>query len=445
MKKLIAILFPILLLQVAAKAQIQHVIVEKYYVSDSLDNTDTIDGAARALPVGSKTYRVYVQLDAGYRLKKMYGTANHPLKIKSTANFFNNIDRPTAYFGYLINKAWFSGNPTLALDSWLTLGLCATNYNGVLKTDDTDGSVILPSWGGTASVPGGILRNNDTAAGIPITTEDGMKPKTGTFTTWINNGFIDSPTGTEDTTVFGSVNTGSQFISTTAFLQQNSGVIGDSLTGEKVLVAQLTTTGEISFELNLQLITPGGASMNIVPGNNSLPTTGDTTVNGMLKYPPDAPVCGCKDPNYLEYNAAYACSDPFSCIHLVVLGCMDTLACNYDPAVNFHIQSLCCYPGNCNNRDIALVCPGIATEAGVQLYPNPATEGITIQFSAGEYIETKYAIFDSYGTVVLQRDLGMRTGNVVENVDISNLQTGLYLLKVFKGNNNVESKTFMKQ
>jgi hypothetical protein len=124
---------------------------------------------------------------------------------------------------------------------------------------------------------------------------------------------------------------------------------------------------------------------------------------------------------------------------------MDTLACNYDPTVNYHIQSLCCYPGNCNNRDIALVCPGIATEASIQLYPNPATDEITIQFSAGDYMETKYSIFDSYGTVVLQRDLGIQTGTVLQNVDISNLQTGLYLLKVFKGNNNVESKTFMKQ
>ncbi len=444
MKKLIAILFSVLLLHAAVKAQIQHVIVERYYVSDSLDNTDTISGAARALPIGSTTYRVYVQLDAGYRLKKIYGTPKHPWKIQSTANFFNNTDRAASNFGYLLNKNWFSGNPTLALDSWITLGLCTAAYNGVLKTDDTDGSFVLPSWGGTASVPGGILRNNDTAAGIPIITEDGMKPKTGTFTTWIPNGFYDA-TGTTDTTVFGPVNTGSQFISTSRYLQQNSGVIGDSLTGEKVLVAQLTTTGTLSFEFNLQLITPSGASMNIVPSNNSLPTTGDTTVNGMLKYPPDAPVCGCKDPNYLEYNAAYACSDPFSCIHLVVLGCMDTLACNYDPAVNYHIQSLCCYPGNCNNRDIALVCPGIATEVSVQLYPNPATTEITIQFSAGEYIETKYAIFDSYGTIVAQRDLGIRSGSVQENIDISNLQTGLYLLKVFKGNNNVESKTFMKQ
>src|SRR4051812_38285170 len=115
------LLFLVLLLPAALKAQVKNVIVETYYVSDANDATDTTDG--RSLEAGSKTYRVYIDLKEGSTLRKIYGDSLHTLKIESTENFFNNIDRPQAYFGYLINKSWFASNPTIALDSWLTLGL----------------------------------------------------------------------------------------------------------------------------------------------------------------------------------------------------------------------------------------------------------------------------------------------------------------------------------
>src|SRR5436190_23753691 len=54
-------------------AQVRNVIVETYYISDANDATDTIDGIGRILPVDSKTYRVYVQLEPGCKLKKIYG------------------------------------------------------------------------------------------------------------------------------------------------------------------------------------------------------------------------------------------------------------------------------------------------------------------------------------------------------------------------------------
>ncbi|MBK9800952.1 MAG: hypothetical protein IPP56_14915 [Bacteroidetes bacterium] len=152
MKNLVLIfcfLFPVFSLQ----AQIENVLVETYYISDSLDATDTTDG--RYLELGSKTYRIYIDLKAGSKILKIYGDAKHALKIASTANFYNNVNRPNAYFGYLINKAWFSGNPTLALDSWITLGLATKTHTGVLKSEDTDGSVIGGNFngGGSYGVP----------------------------------------------------------------------------------------------------------------------------------------------------------------------------------------------------------------------------------------------------------------------------------------------------
>ena len=456
MKKTFTILFLLFIFFVSAKAQIQNVIVEKYYVSDTLDATDSTNFYADAtyltpiLPTGSITYRVYVQLDSGYKLKKIYGTSCNPLKIVSTAKFFNNIDRPAEIFGYQIVKNYFGSNPTLGLDSWLTLGLCAKNtsgsvrYRGVLKSDDPDGSIVggTNNSGGTAGIAGGIVRNNDISAGIPVDTADGMEINTSAFSPPFASGITDL--SGNDTTVFGNANVGSQFISTNGFLQETSGVSGDSLLGNKILVAQLTTLGTITFELNLELIDPTGASVNVVSHDCGTPVTGDTIVSGLLKYPPDPPVCGCKDPNFLEYNASLTCSDSSKCLTRIIFGCMDTLACNYDPHANYNIQYLCCYPGSCANRDISLVCPSIAGDGGLQVYPNPASDQITIQFSSGNNNETKYAIYDSYGTTVFEKDLGIRSGSLVEQLNISDFHPGLYFVRIFIGT-SMESTTFMKQ
>ena len=446
MKRLILLfLLPLLFFSIKSKAQIRNVIVEKYYVSDSLDATDTIDGSLRTLPRGSKTYRVFVVLDSGFKINKIYGDANHPLKISSTANFYNNIDRPTAYFGYLINKSWFSSNPTLALDSWLTIGLATKVHTGVLKTEDTDGSIIggNHNGGGTATIAGGLLVNADTSAGIPIDTADGFLPNTSVLGQWSDNGFRNNVSGGTDTTIFGSVNIGSNFYSTTAYLQQNNGVMGINPNNNKVLVAQLTTTGSLSFELNLELTDSTATGVHtfnfVADAHNAIPQ-GDTTISPYLKYPP---VCGCKDPNYLEYGVNYSCGNSDSCHTKIILGCMDTAACNYDMKVNFNVPSLCCYPGRCNDRDISLVCPGISSAIGFSIYPNPVRSQLTLQLSLASSQVVKYEIYDAYGTSVIQKELGVLLGNSTQQIDVSNLHIGLYLIRVYEGTES-QSKSFMK-
>ncbi len=422
-------------------AQVEHVTVETYYVADSNDATDTTAG--RALIAGSKTFRVYVELKPGSKIKKIYGDSNHPLKISSTENFYNNIDRPAAYFGYLINKTWFEDNPTLSLDSWLTLGQATKTNTGILKPEDTDGSFIggTNNTGGTAGIAGGLLINTDPSAGVPLTTSDGMIPWVPDAPTWINTGFIISSTGT-DTTIFGSVNTGSCFESNNAFLQRTPGVTGP---GNKVLIAQLTTAGDISFQLNLEIEEPYGASVNIV----KYVANGDTLANDervcpFLTYPP---ACGCTDPHYTEYNAGYACNIADSCRTLIVFGCMDSMACNYDPDANFNIPGLCCYPGYCNDRDISIVCPGVNINderpAGFGLYPNPSQEEITISFSVEAPLPAKYVIYNSYGRAVLEKYIGNVSGKINQPVEISALETGLYLIRLYKGEES-EAKMFMK-
>ena len=432
-KYFIALICCMLFLKNSVVAQVEKVIVETFYVSDSFDETDTIDGSSRRLPAGSKTYRVYVDMVKGSKLVKMYGNGAHALKITSTDTFFNNIDRPTEYFGYLINKAYFGGNPTLALDSWITLGLASKIHYGVLKSQDTDGSVIggTHNGGGTASIPGGLLINNDPLAGIPITSEDGFLPNTVTYSTWFDNGFKDM--SNVDTTVFGTVKRGSQFVSNSAFLQQNAGVSGAIPDSNQVLVAQLTTKGTISFALNLQILDSAGNTINYVAQSNSTPT-GDTLLSPYLTYPP---LCGCRDTRYLEYDPSYACNNASACVTLKIFGCTDTMACNYNPSANVLLPNFCCYPGYCNDRDIGLVCPGIhprltQQEVKTDIYPNPVQDVLTLQLvsSTTDYKEISYTIYDSFDRVVIEKNLGVIPANTFLEADVSQLPKGLYLFRV---------------
>ena len=111
MKQLLTlIILCIFIFPKGTNAQIRDVIVEKYYISDSLDATDSTNWqtdttyATHFLPIGSKTYRVYVQLDSGYKIHKIYGAGCHPLQITSTATFYNNVSRPDEQFGYEIKN-----------------------------------------------------------------------------------------------------------------------------------------------------------------------------------------------------------------------------------------------------------------------------------------------------------------------------------------------------
>ncbi|MCX6200240.1 MAG: T9SS type A sorting domain-containing protein [Bacteroidetes bacterium] len=425
MKNILLFLFFPLFMQ----AQIERVLVETYYVSDANDATDTTGGL---LQIGSKTYRVYIDLLPGSKLKKIYGDANHALKFSSTASFFNNKEDGQS-FGKDFSKTRYKNN-TVALDTWLTLGQVtktgAKTYFGVLKTNDRDGSFVggVNNDGGSSAIAGGLLTNGAAAAGIPLTTNDGIDTMTTLPSNWGSSGIIDIISG-EDSTIFGSLKSGSEFISNNVSLQ-NSGVSGVLSQSNDVLIAQLTTAGEISFELNIEVIDSNGNMKKYVANADTLLTNEFVFPN--LKYPP---ACGCNDPNYLEYNANYACGNSDSCRTLIVFGCTDPMACNYNPNANFPVPSLCCYPGACNDLDISLVCPHLSTneldeENMFGLYPNPAEDFLTIEIYSASLKGIMYEIYDYLGRKILEKSSNDFEAESKVEVNVSALDEGLYLLRI---------------
>jgi hypothetical protein len=445
MKNILLVIFTFIVLYANAQDAIKNVIVETYYISDAKDATDTIGGKLEA---GSKTYRIYIQLRQGCKLLSLYGDKYNALKISSTAPIFNNISDGVT-FGKDINVKYLKNN-TVALDSWITLGQVtkkATNtYFGMLKLQDTNGSIIggVNNDGGSAKVPGGLLTNNDIQAGTPLTNSDGLGIMANVQSNWNHSGFIDPVSGM-DSTIFGSSKSGSEFISNNAYLS-NSGVMGVIPDSNQVLIAQLTTKGELSFELNVQVFDPNTdqAYRNLYVAQGMDTTNKNektiTTASPYLKYPP---VCGCNDPNFIEYSTKYLCSSTDLCKTRIVLGCMDPLSCNYNPDANYNVPGLCCYPGKCYDRDLSLACPAEGDILQLNVYPNPAVSQITIETSTIAEKETKYFVYNYFGKLVLEKDLGIYNGKVSDVLNLSGFEKGMYVVRLIAGDTS-NSRIFIK-
>jgi Secretion system C-terminal sorting domain len=436
-------IFILSVLPIALKAQLEKVIVETYYVSNASDSVDVL-GDSNGLPVGSKTYRVYVDLQAGSKLLKLYGSKGHALKFSSTNNFFNKIDRGRT-FGYLFPRADLRRN-TVALDTWLTLAQTSVTTTissikktslGVVKPKDNDGvNLLIPHN------PVTMLTNNDTIAGLPLTQVDGNVDVIGVQPSITNSGIVDNLSG-NDSTVFGSVKSGNSFITSDAFLKSDSGVVGAD-TSNMILVAQLTTIGDLSFELNMDIKLSDGTIKRYV-ASETKPVSGDTIVSAVLKYPA---ACGCKDINYLEYSNTFSCSLPSACKTPLVLGCMDVNACNYNPNANFPLNTLCCYVGYCNDRDVTVVCPAVTNGKILKpdfiLFPNKVSNVINIEFDATENSATSYEIFNMYGIKLADKNIAVVDGLNQLQIDVSALDKGMYLFKLNR-DGNYSSKIFIKE
>jgi len=210
---------------------LENVIVEKYYIATDDDVNDSIGGK---LAKGSITYRIYIDLKSGYKLEMVYGYGDHPLNIETTTCFFNDTIRGEST-GDNINKGNFNVHNVL-LDSWVTMGGVSKFYNGVLLTEDTDSSIIkkrsqLSKVDGLIyqDIYGTIFFGNDLRFFL-----DSIKPKK--FYTenglWANYKYAEGPTESN-----------------------------------RILVAQLTTNGKLSFELNIQVATPTGEPIKFVARN----------------------------------------------------------------------------------------------------------------------------------------------------------------------------------
>lgn len=226
---------------------LEGVIVETYYIADENDCKDV--GNGDPIAPGSVTYRIFLDLAEGYKLQMIYGMKDHLFEICTTTKFHNAQFAGRAV-GADMSASLLRRN-TMALDSWLTIGSASNEHLGVPKVNDPDGSVLAGANndGGDQRVEGGLLANTDPRMGIPLEIADGLvkydareTPRTMPWN-WLN------------WKVFDNKDNDGKFIWEDSALAVLEGVSGPTEENQ-VLIAQITTDGELTFKLNFQLLAP---------------------------------------------------------------------------------------------------------------------------------------------------------------------------------------------
>ena len=231
---------------------LEGIIVERFYTTGQKDcQTKYPEGN---IPEGSVTYRIFLDLDSGYRFQAAYGSPDHALVIKSDQPIYNHPEG--GYTHPNIQPLRVLRKNTALLDSWLSVGAASENHIGIPRIYDHDGKDSLVNY------EKGYFTNQPDKKSIPFNQADGMirveKPPYPTFFQ------IDSCLAG-----LGSViNRNELIIQNGAWASLGKGTVGaDSLTTNSVLIAQITTTGKLEFDLNIMIGTPDGESIRYVSQN----------------------------------------------------------------------------------------------------------------------------------------------------------------------------------
>ena len=241
---------------------LEGIIVEQYYISTKEDNkTPELSGE---IEEGSITYRIYVDLKPGYTFQMAYGSPNHELFFKSENLFYNHVEHGSNYPNRIPLRTYIKN--ISRLDSWLSVGAAGENQIGVLKTED-DTIQVFPT-------SDSYLKNNNKQIGMSLLEVDGMKDQLDLiFPTFYNMDSAIAGLGTTTNTNLISVNNG-------AWAAMGKGTQGYDPLQNKVLIAQLTTKGKLTFSLNLLIGRPDGSSEKYVAKN---PEEGEFTHPQLVK------------------------------------------------------------------------------------------------------------------------------------------------------------------
>ena len=79
----------------------------------------------------------------------------------------------------------------------------------------------------------------------------------------------------------------------------------------------------------------------------------------------------------------------------------------------------------------------------IDLFPNPADQKIVVDVSLTDAEAFRVVIYNYYGTLEIEKDLGIINGPVSEDIDVSELLSGIHLIRIYTGN-SITSKSLVK-
>ena len=427
---------------------LEGIIVEKYYVTDANDAADTDGGPNGTVPVGSTTYRVFVDMLDGYKLLTVAGYVDHDLTFNTTTTFFYNEDRGEAWADDLNDV--HVGSNTVAIDSWLTMGAATDDHWGVLKSEDTDGSIVggANNDGGSEGVAGGLLVNATPEMGIPLTEADGLH-----FT----------PEGPPAVVSIGTAPTIFNELGGSTFTAQEFGwtILGgveSPLPGNKILIGQFTTDGTFSFCLNIWLKIPTelvcgslDCHQNLEFYGNLLESdTAGTNISGDARFThptlcynsseatvdclgnPGGPAqigTACDDGNADTTNDRYAPS--CECLGDDCEGVLGGPALPGTPCDDNDPDTTDdTWATGCNCVGSTGIEGYDASNITLTIHPNPTSDLVWLGLSDLSGQSITYALKDAQGRSILVMDLGRMSGRWSGNVDLSDLSAGIYFLEI---------------
>ena len=233
---------------------LQGIVVEKYYQANSADVTDAGSNSNSAVPLstGSVTYRVYVDMAPGYKFSQMYGNAAHNLTVSSSTGFFND-----ASWGVSVDPGTISASNirrnTAMIDSWFAVGGTSAGTVGVLKSEDTNGT-LGNAQAILANNPGGCFGNAINQVGGAATSTgslftDGFLPSSAS--TYATPNGLGIPTSV--TQILTGLSSSGSIVINNGSIATLGGVVG-ATSSNMVLIGQFTTDGLFTFALNVQLV-----------------------------------------------------------------------------------------------------------------------------------------------------------------------------------------------
>jgi len=348
---------------------VEQIYLERYYVADANDAADEDGGE---LAEGAVTWRVYVDLKPGYILQSVFGSNDNVLRIETSTEWFNNEDRGEEFGDVLPSNRL--GDNTVALDSYLTIGAASDAHLGVVKDNDTDGQIVAgdENDGGSEGADGGLLVNEDPTTGLPLTQADGL----------IEGSIVSASTGLTsaittiglDASMFGDANSSDPLVVNNGAWAVLGGLIGID-EDNRILIAQLTTTGDVNLELNMRVGIPEDLQCNTIQCHEDMDFVFQKTTAQQTPSIANDRICTIPEPILLSIE----------------------------------------------NETFA--------QEGFGIYPNPTKNEITIALNPNRSNRSSYRIFDIYGRQVKSAGPTQVFEGILR-LDTSKLPAGTYLIQI---------------
>jgi hypothetical protein len=232
----------------------------------------------------------------GDRMSAVFGNTERPIDIAVPNGAFNSALN-SSWNATGLNPVFVASFPELADDTYATIGL-----DGPASTSGIEG------------------------AADPGIAEDATQPLTPFF---LNNGATQL--------------VADQIIGSSWFVLNTAGNALPDANGQS-LVLQITTTGQVSGSLNVQIIPEGAGSLEDVQKS--------FVFDGPGIYAPvgEGNPCGCTDPEAENFDPT-AGYDDGSCIVAETFGCTDSASCNFNEEAEID-------DGSCEDLDALDVCGG---------------------------------------------------------------------------------------